>query len=131
MSIYDLKCKHCDTYEIDVILPITHTQDDLPKHCGEAMGYYITSPPSVHWVDPIIEPFRSVATKDKPIITSNRQRKEYMLRNGLLDANEVCEPPTPAETKRQVAQMQESINDITPSGEIKEDLDKRGLTNIV
>jgi hypothetical protein len=129
--LYDFKCRNCETYEIDVVLSIKHTESDLPICCNEPMGYYITVPPTVVWTDPVIEPFRSVATKDKPIISTTKERREYMARNGLLDANEVCEPPTPAETKRQVAQMQESINDITPSGEIKEDLDKRGLTNIV
>ena len=131
MAIYDFKCSKCGHIDENVTLSITHTKYELPICCDIFMGYYITKPPSVHWIDPVIEPFRSIATKDRPIIRTTRERREYMARNDLLDANEVCEPPSQEEQKKQRAEMQESIEAITPSGAIKEDLEKRGLMDIV
>jgi hypothetical protein len=131
MAIYDFKCSKCERIDEDVILSITHLNSELPLCCDTIMGYHITKPPSVHWVDPVIEPFRSIATKDKPIISTTKERREYMARNDLLDANDVCEPPSDAQQKQAREEMQDSIDAITPSGAIKEDLEKRGLTDIV
>jgi hypothetical protein len=131
MAIYDFKCSKCDRIDENVTLPITHQECELPICCDTIMGYYITKPPSVHWIDPVIEPFRSIATKDKPIIRTTRERREYMARNQLLDANDVCEPPSQAQQKQAREEMQDSIDAITPTGAIKEDLEKRDLMDIV
>ena len=131
MPNYDFKCGDCKRIVENKFLSISHTPDDLPTCCNRSMGYYITQPPLVHWVDPIIEPFRSIATKDKPIISTTRERREYMARNGLLDANDVCQPPTQAEQKQAREEIQDSIDSITPTGAIKEDLKKHDLLDIV
>jgi hypothetical protein len=128
---YDFKCPTCDELLLNQVLRITHTIYDLPTCCNSPMGYHITSVPMVHWKDPNIEPFRSVATKDRPIISTSRERREYMAKNDLLDANEVCEPPSQAEVKMKRQEIKESIEAITPSGAVKEDLTKRGLMDIV
>jgi hypothetical protein len=131
MPSYDFQCPECGEVIKNKILSITHTNDELPTCCDTIMGYYITQPPMVHWVDPIIEPFRSVATKDRPIISTTRERREYMAKNQLLDANEVCEPPSHKQQKIARAEARESIEAITPSGAVKDDMKKRGLTDIV
>jgi hypothetical protein len=131
MPLYDFQCEKCEEVVENKHLSILHDIYDLPVCCDRPMGYYITQPPMVHWKDPNIEPFRSVATKDRPIISTTKERREYMARNHLLDANEVCEPPSHAEQKRVRAEAQESIEAITPTGAIKEDLKKRGLADIV
>jgi hypothetical protein len=131
MPQYDFKCKKCDTYELDVILRITHTESDLPICCNEPMGYYITKPPMVVWNDPIIEPFRSIATADKPIITSMKQRREYMKRNDLVDANELGPPPSLEATRKAQAETQASVDAISPTGQLKEEMQRQNLLDVL
>lgn len=127
MPRYDFKCGECDHVVENKILRITHSDSDIPKHCGQTMGYHITQAPSVVWVDPIIEPFRAIATKDRPVISSTRENREYMARNGLIDANELGPPPTKAEQMETVAKMQESISAITPDAETSAIMESQGL----
>lgn len=128
MPMYDFKCGKCEHIKSNVLLRITHAKDDLPVHCGQPMGYHITQPPLVHWVDPVIEPFRSVATKDKPVITNTRERREYMKRNDLVDANDL-KPPTVEEEQQIRAKVKESIDKISPTAEQHAKLERQGLLN--
>jgi hypothetical protein len=95
------------------------------------MNYYITSVPMVMWKDPIIEPFKPVATANAPVITTTRQHRDYMKRNDLVDANELFTPPTREEEMAAVAEAQESIAAITPTAEQKQQLKESGLDSIL
>jgi hypothetical protein len=131
MPTYDFKCHTCSRVERDVILPITHT--DRPECCGERMAYHITQAPLVHWDDPVIEPFRNPAAKrdDKDaVIMTTRQRREFMKKNDLVDANDF-KPPSNGEQQAEVAKMKKSIEAITPTKEQSAKLRKSGLHDIV
>jgi hypothetical protein len=89
------------------------------------MGYHITQAPMVHWNDPVIEPFRAIATKDRPVITSTKQNREYMARHDLVDANEVVEAvPTHIEQEETHKEVLESIAAITPTGDESATIDE-------
>jgi hypothetical protein len=72
---------------IDKVLSIMHTEQDRPMCCGQHMKTHISVPPMIHWVDPIIEPFKHVAVQSDEVITSKRQNKEFMKRHDLVYAN--------------------------------------------
>jgi hypothetical protein len=131
MPVYDFKCHECGNVSTDNVLPITHTEDDLPVHCGIRMNYFITSPPMVIWSDPIIDAFRPVATPDAPIIQTTRQHREYMARHDFVDANDMYTPPTQAEERRANEEAQATIDAITPTSKQKEELRKSGLESII
>ena len=131
MPIYDFKCATCDEISENVSLPITHEKEDLPVHCGKKMGYYITTPPSVIWTDPIIDPFRPVATPDAPMITNMKEHREYMKRNDLVDANDTFAPPTAHEEKVIREEAQESIDAISGTEQQKEQLTQQGIDSII
>jgi hypothetical protein len=117
--------------KIDVIMSIGHVKGDIPKCCGETMSYHITSVPMVLWTDPIIEPFKPIATKDAPVITTTKQNREYMARNHLVDANDLFEPPTREEELETNRKAQESISSITPTAEQNQQLKEIGLDSII
>jgi hypothetical protein len=119
MAIYDFKCGSCGTIKSDVILSITHTPEDRPKcaPCDCYYDYYITSVPMVMWTDPIIEPFRTLAGKKPEVISTTRQRREFMARNDLVDANERYSAPTIQEERAEIAEKQATIDAITPTPE--------------
>ena len=120
MPKYDFKCPTRELLIEDKILSIHHTEDDRPECCGKAMPIHISTPPLVHWTDPVIEPFRNPAAKrgDKDaVITSQKQRREFMEKNDLVDANDLI-PPSHEEQKREVAEMQKSVDAITPTKEM-------------
>jgi hypothetical protein len=128
MPTYDFKCRKCGQIDENIVMPITHQKEDLPWHCGQRMSYHISSPPLVHWVDPVIEPFRAIATKDKPVITTAKQNREYMERNGLVDANEVVgKPPTHLDQEETHKEVLESIAAIGPTEGLRDTMDKQGL----
>lgn len=131
MPVYDFKCKTCGNMSIDVVLPITHTKDQAPRCCGDRMGYHISSVPSVLWKDPNIEPFRAVATPDRPVITSTRQHREYMARNNLVDANDLFDAPTQESERETLRQINESIEAITPSGQVADEMRRRGMDTVI
>lgn len=126
MPVYDFKCKKCEMIKANVVLPIHHRNSEIPMCCGDTMRYHITSAPLVHWRDPVIAPFRSTATKDTPVITTTRERREYMARNDLVDASDM-RPPTHDEQKKEAAKMMESIQAISPSGSLKKQMQEMGL----
>lgn len=133
MPAYDFKCKECETIQEDVILSIAHTHADLPHCCDRAMEYHITSVPMVHWKDYDLPDggFKSTATPGREVITSLREKREYMKRNNLLDANEVVEKPTQEHEQKARQEAQESIKAITPTAEQKEQLKKDGLHTLI
>jgi len=130
MPVYDFKCGVCKTMKQNVVLPITHVEEDRPKCCDQIMGQHFTVPPQVHWVDPVIEPFRHVATPDRPVITTTRQNREYMKRNNLVDMNDVG-PPTDEEHSKTLKEINESIEKITPKKELSDTMRNQGLLDIV
>lgn len=131
MAIYDFKCGKCQRLKVDVVMPISHRSSERPMCCDQLMNYYITSVPMVMWKDPIIEPFKPVATANAPVITTTRQHRDYMKRNDLVDANELFTPPTREEEMAAVAEAQESIAAITPTAEQKQQLKESGLDSIL
>ena len=131
MPIYDFKCDNCEKITTDVMLGIMHKPTEVPVCCEQPMNYYITTPPMVHWKDPVIEPFRSIATKDKPVITTTRQKREYMARHDLIDANDLGTPPSHEDQEKTVAEMQQTIDAITPKGQVADEMKKRGMLDIV
>lgn len=130
MPMYDFKCPKCERKFLNVHLPITHESRDRPWCCGQVTDYHITSVPMVHWVDPVIEPFRSIATKGREVITNTRQRREYMKRNDLIDANDFT-PPTPEEATKSREEVAQSIAAITPPKEVSDRMAEQGILDIV
>ena len=128
--LYDFKCKKCERIKENVLLRITHTPDQLPICCDQSMRYHITTPPLVHWTDPVIEPFRAIATKDMPIISTTRENREYMARNNLIDANELGAPPSHEDQKAENAGMQASIDAISPDTDTAKKMDQQGMFDI-
>ena len=128
MPRYDFKCPECGHIDEDVLMRITHQREDLPFHCNSRMSYHITSAPMIHWEDPNIEPFRSIATPDKPVITTSKQRKEYMARNNLVDANDVVgKAPTYKDDLKVAEQVEQTIKAITPTREQSAKMESMGL----
>ncbi len=115
MPNYDFKCPSCEGIKIDVFLPITHHEADLPECCGAHMSYHITKAPYVAWQDRQLLDGGFKATHDGTVITSVKQNKEYMARNGLRLADEDYEPPTHAEEKALNAESMKAIDAITPT----------------
>lgn len=127
MPRYDFQCAKCQSVEKNIVLPITHLDSQIPVCCDSTMGYYITQAPMVVWKDPQIEPFKPTATPNAPLISTTKQRREYMARNHLLDANEVFEPPSHQAQRAAVAKMTETIDAITPTAQQQEQLQVMGL----
>ena len=131
MPQYDFRCSECGEMRQNVLLRITHDDCDKPHCCDKPMDYHITTPPLVHWVDPVIEPFRAVATKDMPVISTTRQNREYMKRHDLVDANEIAKPPTKEEHAKTKKAIKKSIEAITPSKEVAGRMAEKGLDSII
>lgn len=125
MAIYDFKCGFCGLIERDVVLPMSHTERDRPSCCGFRMTTHITSAPMVHWKDYEVR-YRPVSVPGAAPITSRREEREFMKRHDLVHYDEVCgAPPTQAEQAATHAEMVDSIEKITPSGEIAAQLQPR------
>jgi hypothetical protein len=130
LAIYDLKCVTCDEVLENHIMPITHTKEDIPLHCGKTMGYFITKAPMGFVTDtefPV--PFKAGA--EGTIISNKRQKKEFMAKHDLYDANEVMTPPSPHEVAQTREEIRKSIEAITPTAQQKEQLKSVGLDDIV
>jgi hypothetical protein len=114
----------------NVLLRITHDEADKPHCCEEPMRTLITSPPLVHWADPNIEPFRAVATPDRPVITTTRQNREYMKRNNLVDVSDLP-PPTREQEFKTLKEVDESIAKISPTEEVSAKMREQGIDSII
>jgi len=132
LAIYDFKCPECNQVLTDMILPMMHEDDDHPAcyQCGIFMEHYITQTPMMFMRDvEYPEPF--VVGKNKEVITGSRQRKEFMARNNLIDANEIMEAPTYEESAKTVEEINKSVAAITPNARQKEEMKASGLGDIV
>ena len=132
MAIYDFKCPECDTVCRDVVLPMMHEDEDHPHcyRCDALTHHYITKTPMMFMSDvDYAVPFQ--AGKDKEVITGSRQKKEFMARNGLYDANEVMDLPTHQEQQKSIDEVNESIKAITPTERQKDEMKRSGLGDIV
>ena len=132
MAIYDFKCPECDTVCRDVVLPMMHEDDEHPHchNCDAETHHYITKTPMMFMRDvDYAVPFQ--AGKKKEVITGSRQRKEFMARNNLMDANEIMEKPTHEEQQKTIHEVNESIAAITPTKRQKEEMKASGLGDIV
>lgn len=127
MPTYDFKCGICEREQLNVLLRITHDDADKPNCCDQPMGYHITTPPMVHWKDPLIEPFRAVGVPGKPVVTSTKQNRELMARHDLVDANDLGPPPTHLDDLKVQSEVRESIAAITPDAETSDKMAKQGL----
>ena len=131
MAVYDFRCMKCDHIEKDVHMPITHQREDLPFHCGDRMSYHITQAPMVSWIDPVIEPFRNpAAVRGTPdsVISSTKQRREFMAKNDLVDGNDF-KPPTSQEHNENHIKAMKEIAAITPTAEQSDRLMVEGILN--
>ena len=131
MAIYDFKCVTCDEILENISLPMTHTEDDLPVHCGKKMNYYITSPPQVLWRDKDLPDGGFVAGKEKERITTTRERREFMAKHDLVDSNDLITPPTHEEQMDTHADVLKSVSAITPDAEQKQQMKDDGILDIV
>jgi len=132
VAIFDFKCPECGDVLEDVMLSCMHEDDEHPAcyTCGEFMNHYITKAPWGYVTDtefPV--PFKAGAKGE--IITGAKQRREFMARNDLLDANEVMTPPTKNEEAIAHKKISKSIADITPTAKQKEELKSVGIGDIV
>lgn len=130
MPTYDFACPRCGAMKKDVILRITHTEEDRPVCCEETMRQHFTVPPMVHWVDPVIEPFKHIAVKSDEVITTTKQNREFMARNNLVDANDI-KPPTAEEDAKILSEINGTIDKITPTAEQSAKLAEQGLDSII
>ena len=126
MPAYDFKCHVCGEMKNNKILRITHTEADRPTCCGVTMQQHFTVPPMVHWIDPIIEPFKHIAVKSDEVITTTRQNREFMKRNNLVDANDI-KPPTQEEDAKILKEINKSIKKISPTQEQSATMRSQGL----
>ena len=112
--IYTYRCTACKETHTRV-RRVAHRHDAADCDCGAPARLEIT-PVAVNTSGCTFEPFQSPAIKGKPVITSERQRREMMKRHDLVDANELYSPPTEAEQKQQHEAVLESVNAISDQG---------------
>ena len=112
-------------------MPMTHRSSDRPMCCGDLMNYYITSAPLVMWKDPNIEPFKPIATENAPVISSMKDRREYMAKNDFVDSNDLFTPPTEKEQRLVREEAKESMDAISGTTQQKEQLREQGIDSIL
>ena len=122
--IYDFQCKECGDTMIDVVLPLKHLVEERPQCCGKTMAFYITKAPGVHFKHYEFKPFRvkDDAFAEPEVITSHRKKREFMARNDLVDANDFGPPPSHEQEKAEQAEVQKTIDAITPPEHIRREL---------
>jgi hypothetical protein len=128
MPRYDFRCRQCADGVDDVILSINHDKTDRPYcyACEQFMEQHFTVPPTIHWKDPQIEPFRAVGIPGQPVVTSTRQNRELMARHDLVDANDI-KPPTHKDDIDNQRAVEESIKAITPDAKVSDKMAQQGL----
>jgi len=132
--IYDFRCPECGITAEDVTLGIMHEDHEHPECCGSNMRHHITKAPSVRWRDPLLlnGGFIAHGMKGQPVITSLKQNRDLMERNGLIDATEVFgAPPTQEEQSKAVEVMNDSIAAVTPTSQQMKVLKSDGLDSIL
>lgn len=133
MALYDFKCSECGEVVENIILPMTHADEDHPYcyRCHQYLEHFITAAPMVHWKDYDLPDGGFKAGKDGTVITTRKQNREYMKRHDLLDANEHIKPPTREEWQKEHAKAIESVQAITPTPKQKMELERVGISDIV
>jgi len=114
MPMYDYQCSHCNT-DFTLFQSMQETSPQTRCGCGEMANKVYHAP--MAFVESECPPHR--APKTGEIITSNAQRREFMARNNLMDANDF----TPdfiereqAERKRKNDQAAAKAYDYLPNG---------------
>lgn len=130
--IYDFKCLECGRIAEDVVLPMTHSDDEHPRCCEQGMADYHTSPPTVLWKDGDLPDGAFTAGKrgEQVRIETRKQRREYMAENDLVDANDLGPPPNKRDQMEAFKDTQESIAAITPDAQEMEQLASSGLLDL-
>ena len=101
--LYEYECKHCwrRTQEVHAI---ADRHDKAPECCGERMKLIITSAP-YGYMDRKIDYICPVTNEH---VTSKRQRRNIMAREGLVSAHELMSSKAEREKKqRKVDDMRE------------------------
>jgi hypothetical protein len=91
------------------------------------MRDYITKAPYVAWEDQQLLDGGFRANHDGTVITSHRQNREYMKKHGLENAMDVYEKPTYESEKRERAESQAAIDNITPTDQEMRQLKSDGI----
>ena len=133
MAIYDFRCHECNQVLENVVLNMSHDDDDHPAcyQCGLYMDHYITTAPQVLWKDGDLPDGSFVAGKDRRRITTRKERREFMAENDLVDSNDLIIPPTHEEQMDTQADMMKSVNAITPDAVQKQQMKDDGILDIV
>ena len=131
--IYDFKCIACGEIKENVILPITHEDDEHPSCCHEPMRHYMTKAPSIRWRDPMLLDggFIAHSMPGKPVITSQAQNREMMKRHNLVDANDLGTPPTKQQQMEQHHSDQAALEKMKPPEHVMKEMSRQGLDSIV
>jgi hypothetical protein len=133
MAVYDFRCSECEQVLKNVVLNMSHEDDDHPAcyQCGQRMIHYITSAPLVLWKDGDLPDGSFIAGKDRRRITTRKDRREFMAENDLVDSNDLIIPPTHEEQLDTQADIMRSIDAITPDAKQKEQMKSDGILDIV
>ena len=131
--IYDFKCDHCAKIDEDVYLPITHEDCDHPYCCGMHMQHHISKAPTVQWKDYMLlnGGFVAHSIPGKPVVTSRKQNRDLMERNGLVDANDYGPPPTKSDQMERHHKDQALNAQFEPPEHVKAEMKRQGLDSIV
>ena len=129
--IYDFKCECCGRVAKDIVLPMTHSDDEHPRCCDRAMADFFTVPPTILWTDADLPDGGFVSGKNKERITTKKERREFMARNDLVDANELGPPPNKAAQMEQFKDTMKTIDAITPDAQQEDQLKSSGLMDLV
>ncbi len=125
--IFDFKCGACNTVKADVVLPFNHAAEDHPGCCGEPMKKHFTSFPMVTWTDGDLPDGAFKPDRSGTVISTRKERREYMARHDLVDANELGPPPTNEEQRATVEELEKSVAAITPNAQQEYELQQSGI----
>ena len=111
MAKYDFKCNDCGKMNEDMFLSINHEKTDRPLCCGKHVEVYFSQAPMMHYKDYELPNggYRSISTKDRAVITSRKQEREYLKKNGLIHAQELGPPPTAGQEAKVRAEADAAI----------------------
>lgn len=108
--IYTYECTACRRTQ-EKVRRVANRRDPVDCDCGAPAKLKIT-PVAVNTAGCTFDSFQAHGIAGRPVITSERQRKEMMARHELLDARDVIEPPTVEEEAAQRAEAAASIKAI-------------------
>lgn len=84
MPLYEVQCSICGKKQ-DIYRKVDDREKDLPMCCG-SLTHNILSPTMIN---DDIKPYRAIAndknTGERPYITSRREHKEFLRRNGYVE----------------------------------------------